>query len=514
MWKLALLLATMLQTPSTPPAPTSFAERAKDWRMGAVVYQIFVDRFASSKSPEQKKAYFQPPRRLRDWSELPTASPYDPKIGFQHVYDFWGGDLKGVQSKLDYIQSLNADVIYLTPIFKSLSNHKYDTEDYKAIAPEFGTKQDLQNLISAVHKRNQRIMLDGVFNHISNTSPLFLQAKNTPKSQYRNWFTFNTSYPNGYRAWYGIRDMPALRLENPAVRDYLWNAPDSVMRTYLKEGIDGWRLDVAYDIGPQYLAEATKAAHETKAGSAVVGEISGYPSQWFGAVDGVFNFYSMQVAIDMLNTEISGGRAGQMLERLNTDAGIANLLRSWLHIDNHDTPRAANVVADRSLRKLAQALLFTLPGSPVIYYGSELGMTGANDPEDRAPMRWELANDTNSDLKWVRQLTTIRKAHPALRYGDFHALDTDGLFAFIRTTDKLGQTVLVVVNPANETVRETFATRVGRILSWGQLQDVLTGDKITSKKGLVTVEMQARSVRIFVPVLQSFGGYSPFERIP
>lgn len=513
MWISALLMLAMAQTPKDGES-AKFEARAKDWRMGAIVYQVFVDRFAPSQSLEAKKKIIVAPRKLKEWSETPMPSKYDPKIGYPHVLEFWGGDLKSVQSKLDYIDSVGADVLYLTPIFKSYSNHKYDTENYKAIAPEFGTRQDLLDLIADVHKRGKRIMLDGVFNHIGKTSPIFQEAQRGAKSRYRDWFTFGKEFSSGYKGWYGGAEMPALRLENPAVRDYLWNAQDSVMRSYLRDGIDGWRLDVAYDIGPRYLAEATKAAHETKAGSAVVGEISGYPANWFGAVDGVFNFHSMQVIINMLNTEISGGRAGQMLARVTQDAGIENLLRSWLQIDNHDTPRAADTIADRSLRRLAQALLFTLPGSPVIYYGSELGMHGEGDPQNRAPMRWDLANDKNPDLTWVRQLTRLRKKYPALRYGDFQALDTDSLLAFTRTTDKMGETVLVVVNPNNETTRETFATRVGRILSWGDMEDVLTGDKLPSKTGLLSVSMQARSVRIFVPSLKSFSGYSPFLRIP
>ena len=493
---------------------SSFVERANDWRMGAVVYQVFVDRFAPSKDLDAKKRIIKPPRVLKEWTETPKASQFNPKTGWPHVLEFWGGDLKSIQGKLNYVQALGADVLYLTPIFQAYSNHTYDTEDYTKIAPEFGTQSDLTDLIQDLHKRKMKLILDGVFNHVGRTSPLFQQAQKDVHSPYREWFTFGKEYEGGYRAWFGTPDLPALRLEAHAVGDYLWRSPDSIVRRYLRAGIDGWRLDVAFDIGPKILAEITHAAHETKPGSPVVGEISGYPAGWFDSVDGVFNFHSMQVSIEMLNGRISGGRAGKMLERVVSDAGIENLLRSWIQIDNHDTPRAANIVPQPELRRLAEALLFTLPGSPVVYYGSELGMTGAGDPENRAPMRWDLANDNNPELVWVRQLIHLRKQHPALRYGDFQALDTDRLLAFTRTTDKVRETVLVAVNPTSETVQETFATRVGHIMSWGQMEEVFTGAKLPSKTGLFTLEIPPHSVRFFVPVTMPNAGYSPYERIP
>ena len=513
MWLLPLLLITTLYS-SQDSAVNPFERRARDWRVGALVYQIFVDRFAPSRDLEAKKRILQAPRVLKSWSETPKASRYDPKIGFPHVLEFWGGDLKGIQNRLDYIESLSADVVYLTPIFKAYSNHKYDTEDYMAVSPEFGTRDDLLNLIQEIHRRRMRLMLDGVFNHMGRTSPAFQQALQNPQSPYRNWFAFGRQYPDGYRAWYGIRELPVLRLENPAVRDYLWRSLDSIVRRYLYAGIDGWRLDVAFDLGPKMLAEIRQAAHETKPGSAVIGEINGYPADWFGSVDGVFNFHSMQVVVEMLKGQIPGGRAGRMLERVVADAGLENILRSWLLIDNHDTPRAADILPDIAERRLAQALLLTLPGAPVLYYGSELGMTGAGDPENRAPMRWDLAAETNSELRWMRQLARLRRQRPALRYGDFRVLDTDRLLAFARTTDRLRDTVLIAVNPTAETVKETFSTRVGRILSWGEMEDVFTGKRLPSKTGLLALEMPPRSVLFFVPVTRPNAGYSPYERIP
>lgn len=508
------LFLTMLFIAPPPLSAESFEARAKDWRIGAVVYQVFPDRFAPSTSLNQKRSLFTYPRRLRDWTETPLPSPYDPKVGYPHTLEFWGGDLASIESKLDYIESLYADVLYLTPIFQAYSNHRYDTEDYSNISPELGTQKDLDALITAVHRRKMRIVLDGVFNHMGKTSPLFQQAQKDTHSPYRDWFYFDANYPTGYRGWYGGAELPALKIETPAVRDYLWRGKDSIVRRYLKQGVDGWRLDVAYDLGPNALKEITEAAHKTKKGSLVVGEISGYPSHWFDAVDGVFNFFAMQVVMETLAGKIDGGRGGALLGDMVADAGIENILRSWLHIDNHDTARAANLIPDDEKRRLATALLFTLPGSPVLYYGSELGMTGIGDPQNRAPMRWDLANTENTLLQWTRRLAKIRRENPALRYGDFHVLKTAKLLSFARTTDRLRDTVIVVVNPTQSVQKETFATRVGRLMSWGSLRNLLGGKAEISKTGLLTVEVPPYSIMLLVPQTAPQNSYSPFDRIP
>jgi cyclomaltodextrinase len=489
-------------------------ERAQDWRMGPIVYQVFVDRFAPPDNVEAKRAQIRPPRVLMNWSDLPKPGKSLPAMGlWSHELEFWGGDLKGLISRLGYIESLGADVLYLTPIDKALTNHKYDTEDYNEVSPELGTLQDVKDLASTLHRRGLKLMLDGAFNHMGKTSPIFETALNQPASSYRSWFYFDPAYRGGYRGWSGVGNLPALNLENPAVRDFLWNGQDSVVRRWLRDGIDGWRLDVAFELGPDYLDELTRAAHETKPGSDVVGEVSGYPSDWFPALDGVFDFTMMGVGVKTLTGEISGGRAGLILNHIVLDAGIEHLLRSWLLTDNHDTPRLASEIPDPVDRRLVEAMHFTLPGSPVIYYGTELGMEGAGDPQNRAPMRWDLVNDKNPNLAWIRKMIAIRKSRPALRYGDFAALDTDKLLSYVRTTGKVGETTIVVVNPTASEVTETFPTRVGRLMSWGQLRDLLSGKSFPSVNGLLTIDAPAKSVMILAPVMEKSNGYSPYHRI-
>lgn len=509
---LALLASTFL---AGAIGSGSVESRAKDWRIGPIVYQVFVDRFAPPENLDAKRSFIRPPRVLMNWSDQPKPGKPIKSLGlYSHELEFWGGDLAGLTNRLGYIQGLGADVLYLMPIQKAFTNHKYDTQDYREVSPELGTRQDLMGLIANVHRRGMRLMLDGVFNHMARTSPLFQEALNNPTGSQRSWFFFGPEYPGGYRGWAGVANMPALRLENPVVRNFLWNATDSVVQSYLRDGVDGWRLDVAFEIGPGFLGEMTRAAHAARPGCDVVGEISGYPSDWFPAVDGAFDFTAIKVGEQMLDGEIAGGRAAMILNHMVLDAGIEHLLRSWLLTDNHDTPRLADEVPDPAKRRLVEALHFTLPGAPVIYYGTELGMQGAGDPQNRAPMRWDLVNDKNSNLSWIRRLIGIRKAHPALRYGDFAALDTDKLLAFVRTTGRIVDTTLVVVNPTREPVKEVFATRVGRLLSGGKLRDLFTGKQMNTINGLLTAEVAPQSVMILVPVSDKRGGYSPYHRVP
>ena len=499
--------AALRHNPSVSPgivamllAPDRFDARAKDWRNGAVVYQVFVDRFAPPR-PGRQGLY---PTTLRPWGETPHATPYDPVAkGYPHTTEFWGGDLAGLRGRLGYVRDLGADVLYLQPIFRAPSNHKYDTEDYLQVDPQVGTLDDLKGLIEDVHAGGMRLVLDGVFNHVGATSALFKDGAR------RDWFFFDPALPNGYRGWAGVASLPALRLENPQVRAYLWEGQDSVVRRYLRLGIDGWRLDVGFELGPAFLKGIADAAHEAKPGSLVVGEIAGYPAGWSGTVDGVFNGLPVALGTAMLKGTTSGGTAGRMLGRLVEDAGLESLLRSWLIVENHDTPRLASLLPDPEQRRIVTALQMTLPGSPCVYYGEEVGMTGAGDPENRAPMRWDLVPDP-----WFRKLLALRKARPALRIGDFASLDTTRLLAYARTTDRLRDATLVVMNPTGVTVRESFATRVGRLMSWGELEDALSGKRYRSINGLIEMELPPHSVAILSPVVDRSAGYSPYDRIP
>lgn len=498
---------------SNLPNSAQIAARSHDWRIGPVVYQIFVDRFEPSDHLEAKKPLYASPRSLHPWDEVPKPGTLNREGGlWSHELAFWGGDLNSVRSKVDYLKGLDVDVVYLNPIVKALSNHKYDAQDYKAAAPEYGTRADVAALAKDLHASGMRLMLDGVFNHMGRTSPALQSALHDPQSPYKDWFFVGPKYPGGYRAWLGVANLPELKLENKKVRDYLWNAPDSVVQGYLKEGVDGWRLDTAYELGPTYLSELTKAAHHARSDSAVIGEVWNYPEFWFPALDGIMNFHAGKILTETVKGNIDPARAGRMFETMITDAGIEPILRSWIILDNHDTDRLVNILPNADDRHLAQALQFTLPGAPVVYYGSELGMSGAGDPGSRAPMRWDLATPRNPDLKWTRKLLQMRKKLVALRYGDFRRLDSEKTLAFLRLTHRVADTVLVVANPSDAPVHEIMPIRDGRIMNGNVWQDQLSPAKITSYSGMLTIDIPAKTVRILTPQTAPQRGYTPYKR--
>jgi glycosidase len=490
----------------------TYSQRRADWRVGAVIYQVFVDRFVPPTDLKAKQSLY--PTQLHTWEDQPVAQKYDEvRQVWPHVLEFWGGDLNGVRSKLDYVQDL-ADVLYLTPIFQSGSNHKYDTDDYFKIDPQLGTEKDFEALVDETHERGMKLMLDGVFNHIGVTSPLFQEALTNPSSLHRKWFFIGKQYKLGYRAWSGVRNMPGWRLEDAGARNYLWGSSESVVHHYLHKGIDGWRLDVGFELGHEYLGELTAAAHAAKPGSWVVGEVLGYPAEWFPQLDGTFNFTMTKLAEQMLAGRVDGGDVGRMYDQLVADAGIDNLLKTWILTDNHDSARLAHDVPDFEKRKLVHALQLTLPGAPCLYYGTELGMDGEGDPSDRAPMRWDLVNAKNAELMWVKKLLGIRKAVPSLRYGDYKSLTTKKLLAFVRTTDRVKEASLVVMNPTDEPISEVFTVRLGRWMNWGDLKDQVSGATLHSYNGLLDVALKPHQVMILTAVVDKKEGYSPYNRIP
>jgi glycosidase len=434
---------------------------------------------------------------------------------WSHELDFWGGDLPGVTSKLGYLQDLGVDVLYLNPIHLAYTNHKYDALDYLKISPEFGTPDDFARLTQETHAKGMKLVLDGVFNHMGRNSALFRKAQSDPSSPYRDWFFFGDQYPGGARSWFQASNLPELRLENPAVRDYLYAKPDSVIQTWLRNGIDGWRLDVAPDLGPRYLAELTEAAHAAKPGSLVVGEIPNYPKEWFPAVDAVMNFTLRDIVLNTVNGLIAPATAAAMVDRTVQEAGIEPMLKSWLLLDNHDNDRLTHVLRKVSEQRLAQLLQFTLPGSPNLYYGGEVGMTGGEDPANRSPMRWDWVKDSNSTLRWTKQLIQLRKQHRALRVGNFRLVNADKLLAFERYTDRVQDTVVVLVNPGRKAVTERLLVANSKLMNGSSLVDVLDAKAAPLRvmASMVTVTIPPGGYRVVVPQVAPAGGYSVFKRV-
>ncbi len=495
-----------------------YETREADWRNGAVVYQVIVDRFAPAADLQAKRALYPPPKALRDWTEVPAKGPYLPEQRLSaHELDFWGGDLGSLRSRLDHVTKLGADALYLTPIHLAYTNHKYDALDYQKVSPEYGTRDDFRRLAADAHRRGLKVVLDGVFNHMGRNAPIFQQALADPKSPWRDWFAIGPQFAGGARSWAGFQNHPELNLDHPAVQRHLWGGPDSVVRSWLRDGADGWRLDTAYELGPDLLRRLTDAAHAEKPGSLVVGEIVNYPDRWLRAIDSVMNFTLRDLITGFARGEIPPARAGRLVERLVADAGIEPLLKSWLLIDNHDIPRLATQFPERPQRRLVQALQFTLPGAPNVYYGAELGMEGGADPANRGPMRWDLATDDNPDWQWMRQLVELRKANRALRVGDFRLVEGEKLFAFERFTDRVLETRIVVANPGAAPVRERLMVRNALLMDDTPLVDLLAAPGAPPASGFgpgfITVEVPAHGVLVLAPRRKDLGGYDRYKHV-
>jgi glycosidase len=269
-------------------------------------------------------------------------------------------------------------------------------------------------------------------------------------------------------------------------------------------------------LGPRYLSELTRSAHQQKPGSLVVGEIVNYPGEWLKSIDAVMNFGLRQIVLGVAQGELSAARSARMAERLISDAGIEPMLKSWMVIDNHDIPRIAHQFPDLVQRRLVQTLQFTLPGAPNIYYGAELGMVGGADPENRSPMRWDLLNDANPELVWTRQLIALRKTHRALRVGDFRLIDAEKLFAFERHTDRALETLLVLANPSDREVTERVMVANSQLMDDAPMVDAFnpTGQPVaTLGSGLLTVVVPPRTVLVLKPRERQLGGYSRYKRV-
>jgi cyclomaltodextrinase / maltogenic alpha-amylase / neopullulanase len=514
----------------TPPKPMSFANsfdqaaagryerREADWRNGAVVYQVLVDRFAPSGNLESKRALYPAPKTLRPWREVPSKGRFLDDVGvWSHEIDFWGGDLASTRDRLDHVQQLGATVLYLNPIQLGYTNHKYDSLDYKAVSPEYGSREDVKALAAELKRRGMKLVLDGVFNHMGHKSVAFQQAQADHKAGRRgpfsDWFYFGPQYADGVRRWVNVPSLPELNLENPVVRAHVWGAKDSVVRGYLRDGVDGWRLDVAFDIGMRWLGELTAAAHAEKPGSLVVGEIANYPREWFPAVDGVMHFTLRHLLLRTADRRLAAPVAQRMIERLIRDADFEHLLKSWVYLDNHDTPRLATTLPDTKARRLAQVLQFTLPGSPNLYYGSEVGMEGGDDPEMRAPMRWDRVEQGHPDVAWTKKLVAMQRQNRALRIGDWRTLESNQLIAFQRHTDRATDAIYVFVNPSLQAVSETILVTDSKAMDGTRLVDLLGQGEARIETSLIHLTVPAQGFFVFKVEPGTPQGYNNYKRV-
>ena len=407
------------------------------WAANKVIYQIFPSRFASRK-PVKDSVWYQ--------------APIGPKTDL-------GGSLKGITDHLDYIRDLGVDVIYLTPIFRSNSTHKYDTIDYYTIDPSFGTEEDLKELVDRAHEMGLRVIMDGVFNH---TSPDFFAfadlVKHQEESAYKDWY-YVDRFPlcripglHNYKCFGYFWGMPKVNLRCKAAAKYF---TDVALHWLRRTGMDGWRLDVADEIGHDFWRSFRKAVKAEFPEALIVGEVWHHApdflqgDQW----DSVMNYPFYRSILDFaaegsISASAHLGNLG--FQRGNTHAAAYPLL--WNLAGSHDTARLLYLCGENKKRqKVAAALQLLMPGMPMIYYGDEVAMTGAKDPDCRRGMLWDKERQDSDMLSWYRRLLKLRKELPVITQGRItaqEACDEEGLIRITRTLDGAEVTLLLCAKEA------------------------------------------------------------------
>ncbi len=426
--------------------------RTPDWVKNAVFYQIFPDRFAWSNQVSK-------PGKFEDWDSLPT------------IHGFKGGDLMGVVEKLDYLEDLGINAIYFNPIFQSASNHRYHTHDYYQVDPLLGGNEAFFKLLEAAHQRGIRIVLDGVFNHASRGFFPFNHILETGKSSpYFDWFTIHGFPLNAYQGspnyecWWNLPALPKLNTNNPHVRKYIMD----IARYWIDAGIDGWRLDVPFEIDDDsFWEEFRDVVKSANPEAYIVGEIPSEAQRWLCSgrqFDAVMNYQLTHAALgffggSMIDQQLAEGMMGldapKATDAQSFMARVSELLNIYPQensyaqmnlLDSHDMPRFLSL-AGRDVNRLRMAYTFVLtyPGAPTIYYGDEIGLTGGHDPLCRKSFPWDK-NSWNIELHdYLRGVIMARHSLPALRTGSFEPLYArDEVVAYLRRHEL--DNVLVVIN--------------------------------------------------------------------
>jgi glycosidase len=421
------------------------------WLQGATVYEIFADRFRNG-DPSNDPCRLGPcpvfygniPAILHPtWNEPVEDSR---ATGFFNR-DFFGGDLQGVTQELDYIKSLGVDAIWLTPIFKARSNHRYDTDDYMQVDPYLGGDAAYAQLLAAAHAKGIKIILDGVFNHTSSDSRYFdkyhrypdvVGACESPSSPYRDWYTI-TGDCSDYSKFGGFDTLPQLNHSNPAVLDFLVG----VAKHWAP---DGWRLDAAQEIDHRWWRSFRQAVPGPLVGEDTAGPANATPYLLGNELDGVMNYRFRQAALGFAQ-KLTPAQLDHSLKAILADYPRAASAVSFNLVDSHDTSRVGFVTPDG--QRLVALLQYTSFGAPMLYYGDEVGIdapdkNGFNDPYNRAPFPWD--NEDAGLLDYYRKLGTLRHSLPALRTGSLVTLSTKGSVYVFERVAPPDKPVIVALN--------------------------------------------------------------------
>lgn len=461
-----------------------------DWVADAVFYQVFPDRFANG-DPKND------PPNAQAWGAKPT------------LWGFQGGDLRGVIERLDYLVDLGVTALYLNPIFLAPSNHRYNTTDYYRIDPKLGSMEDFHALTQAVHERDMRLILDGVFNHCGRGFFAFVDVlENGERSAYKEWFhihrfplhAYTPGEAENYIGWWNFKSLPKFNTDNPDVREYLLQ----VGRYWIEQGADGWRLDVPNEIDDdEFWGEFRRRIKQVNPEAYLVGEIWEAEPRWVGEdhFDGLMNYPLRSALLDLLE----GGSAVEFSERAAELVELYPRVHAQAHyvpLGSHDTARVMTLMGGELRKvKLAMSLLFCWQGAPAIYYGDEIGLEGGKDPDCRRAFPWKSERWDMELHDHVRHLAWRRRENAIMRRGTLaphYAQDDPRLLAFRRDLGDL--TGLLVLHAGDGSWQGRLP--VAQDFGWdreAELYDVLGGTGAAVKDGRVTISLGEYQAAFLLP---------------
>lgn len=503
------------------------------WARDVVYYYVFPERFRNGdKANDPRPGGGQPQDRYHGhdverhakWNEKPFRPGTGDGSDALHNNDFFGGDLAGIIQKLDYIKSLGANALYMTPVFRAPSNHKYDTADYRNIDPAFGTNDDFVRLCAEAAKRGIRVIPDTSLNHVGSDSPYFNRfgtypaggafdnGRINPDSKYAGWFKFKpgeTDPDRQYQGWANEPSLPEMDKGNPTFRAYAYGDKDSVTHLWLDRGAAGWRMDVAPWVPDDFWREWRKSVKARRPDALTVAET------WFDAskyllgdtFDSTMNYIFRNAVLDYAAGQ-PATRTYANLELIRETYPPQSLFALMNLLSTHDQPRAlhhfgylddgdaAKLALAKQRLRLAVFFQMTYPGSPTIYYGDEVGLGGGPDPYNRAPYPWadEGGQPDGALLADFKRLTKLRHDLPVLRHGSLSApLHLDDNIVVLARQDGKAWAITATNNSAQAltvTVRLPFPA--------GQLRDALGGQPVDVKNGEIQLDVPPLFGRVLV----------------
>ncbi len=422
---------------------------ASEWFKAGPCYQIFPDRFARSGGCVTSEDLSRDPSKEALLTDAATGTKLEPwdkapyyikdESGRVSGWNFWGGNFRGIEEKLPYIKSLGCTSIYLNPIFKAASNHRYDTADYMQTDPLLGTEEDFRRLCEKAKELGIRIILDGVFNHTGSDSIYFDKLERYGNgafahtdSPYRNWYRFTPGVGPGYECWWGVDTLPGTNEDDPGFADFICG-DSGVLEKWTSAGASGWRLDVADELPDSFIRKIRERV-KSHPDTLLIGEVWEDASNKMSygerraylqgrELDSVMNYPVRRLLIDFTNGEIGAQEAAGRLRSQWENYPRESVLSAMNLLGSHDRRRIMTALGSMEKLCFAVKLLYALPGVPTIYYGDEAGLTGASDPENRAAFPWGKEQGPLLDL--YRRLGELRSSREALKTGDY-SVKADG----------------------------------------------------------------------------------------